>query len=319
MLGLCCCMFGAMFGAMALFGAMPGGMPGAHSPPIAACVPGRRPVGGCKPPLPPYDGGIGGGISGGIGGGRGGAAGGNGGGGGGGGCIPAWWYCAPMAGPPQPYPNPGGKGDVAPKCEAEASFGGSGALLNGRPVDGWRATPGKECGGPQPAPQKGGSGGWPGAGMPWWYARLGSGWGGRGGEASFVGLNLGAWLGGLLAGGLENLGGLLEGGGGLKPVASGASGLKEGAPTRNEGISQMLSPRGVINGGVTRPAAAGAAAGGMAGGTADGIAGGSSGLGSSSPCEAPPRGSPLGGYRPGGGLNEDDVFVLQPPMRAGSA
>mmetsp|Transcript_16239 Transcript_16239/g.38609 ORF Transcript_16239/g.38609 Transcript_16239/m.38609 type:complete len:246 (-) Transcript_16239:16-753(-) len=156
--------------------------------------------------------------------------------------------------------------------------------------------------------------------MPWRYAKLGSGWGGKGGEASLVGLNLGAWLGGLLAGGWENLGGLLAGGGGLKPVASGASGLKAGAPTRNEGMSQMLSPSGVISGGVTRPAVAGAAVGGIAGGIAGGIVGGSSGLGSSSPCEAPPRSSPLGGgKRPGGGLKEDDALVLQPPMRAGSA
>ena len=94
-------MFGGMFGG--IFDGMPGCMPGAHSPPIAACGgPGRRPAGGCcKPPLP-YDGGIGGGIGGGRGGGAAGGNGGGGGGGGGGGCIPAWWYCAPMAGPPQP-------------------------------------------------------------------------------------------------------------------------------------------------------------------------------------------------------------------------
>ena len=110
----------------------------------------------------------------------------------------------------------------------------------------------------------------------------------------FVGLN----LGGLLAGGLENLGGLLADGGGAKPLASGARGLKAGAPTRNEGMSQMLSPSGVISGGVTRPAVAGAAAGDMAGGTAGGTAAGSA---------APTRGSPLGGKRPGGGLNEDNV------------
>ena len=170
-----------------------------------------------------------------------------------------------MEGPPQPNPDPGGKGGVAPRCEAGASLGGSAAPPKGRPVGDRRATPGKECGGPQPAPLKGVSGGW--NGIPGRYAKLGSDWGGKGGMASLVGLNLGAWLEGLLAGGLKNLGGLLAGGGGLVPVASGASGLKAGAPTRNEGMSQMLSPSGVS----------------------------------------------------GGGLNEDGVFVPQPPMRAGSA